>query len=102
MTESWPTSELSALSAALDVVAEHAGLNHRYRKLIAASRAELDAERVRTTQARGIAKRLLVLVKAAGPDFAGELPADAARDLRAGLDQADVLVHDTPPESPGP
>jgi hypothetical protein len=87
-----PTSSLSPLRDALEVLDQHAELNHRYRKLIEESREVLAAEEIRLTQARGIAKRLLVLVKAAGPDFAGELEASERSRLRSGLDQGDDLI----------
>src|SRR5690606_28841480 len=86
------TSELTGLAAALDVVAEHAELNHRYHKLIDDSRRALAAEEVRLTQARGIAKRLMVLVKAAGPNFADTLPEQSRQALNDGLMRAHGLV----------
>ncbi|KEI45256.1 hypothetical protein [Saccharopolyspora rectivirgula] len=86
------TSELTGLAAALDVVAEHAELNHRYHKLIDDSRRALAAEEVRLTQARGIAKRLMVLVKAAGPNFADTLPEQSRQALNDGLMRANDLV----------
>lgn len=87
------TARLSRLTAALDVVDAHAELNHRYRRLITDSRTALSGEEVRLTQARGIAKKLMVLVKAAGVDFADQLPAAERRTLDAGLAQADQLVY---------
>ncbi|GAA2809838.1 hypothetical protein [Saccharopolyspora taberi] len=87
------TGELADLLGALDVVAG-ADLNDRYRKLITDSRRALEAEQIRLTQARGIAKRLMVLVKAAGPDFRDGLDEPARRALDAGLTQADSLVHE--------
>ena len=56
------------LSEALDVV-ERAEFNDRYRKLISDSRELLAQEQVRLTQARGIAKKLMVLSRRAGADF---------------------------------
>lgn len=88
------TSELARLSAALDVVAR-ADLNDRYRKLIHDSRELLAQDRVRLTQARGIAKKLMVLSRRAGEDFRGGLDASSAAELRAGLDQADELVYES-------
>ncbi len=87
-----PTADLRRLVNALDVVDEHAELNHRYRKLITDSRQMLAAEQVRLTQARGLAKRLMVLVKAAGPQLRDGLDADRLDQLAAGLTQADELV----------
>lgn len=87
------TARLSRMSAALDVVDEHAELNHRYRRLITDSRHAMSGETVRLTQARGIAKKLMVLVKAAGTDFADRLPAAERRTLTEGLEQADELVY---------
>src|SRR3979409_1015692 len=54
-----PTDVLGRLAGALDVVDQYAELNHRYRKLIRDSREVLGAERIRLTQARGVAQRLL-------------------------------------------
>lgn len=89
------TAELTRLSSALDVLDQHAQLNHRYRKLITDSREILAAERIRLTQARGIAKKLMVLVKAAGPDFRTILNASDREALEAGLTQADELIYGT-------
>ena len=86
------TAELADLRGALDVVDEHADLNHRYRKLIADSRQTLAADEIRLTQARGLAKRLLVLVKAAGPTFRDDLDEPSRRALEAGLTQANTLI----------
>lgn len=91
--EQVPTSELSRLAAALDVVDARAELNHRYRRLITDSREALAAPRVRLTQARGLAKKLMVLVKAAGPEFRDGLPAAEQVAVRDGLAQADELVY---------
>ncbi|WP_460960930.1 hypothetical protein [Parasphingorhabdus pacifica] len=87
------TARLSRMNAALDVVDEHAELNHRYRRLITDSRNAMGGETVRLTQARGIAKKLMVLVKAAGADFADQLPAAERRTLTEGLEQADELIY---------
>ncbi|MBA8827066.1 hypothetical protein FHX42_004450 [Saccharopolyspora lacisalsi] len=89
------TAELSRLAEALNVVDEHAELNHRYRKLIHDSRQQLDAEEVRLTQARGMAKKLMVLVRAAGQGFRDDLGAAERASLDAGLSQADELVYGT-------
>ncbi|SDP88267.1 hypothetical protein SAMN04487905_111181 [Actinopolyspora xinjiangensis] len=88
-----PTDRLSRLAEALEVVDRHAEINHRYRKLIHDSREMLAAEDVRLTQARGMGKKLMVLVRAAGPDFREELEPEQRRSLDAGLAQADELVH---------
>lgn len=87
------TTRLSRLAGALDVVDAHADLNHRYRRLITDSRQSLAAEEIRLTQARGIAKKLMVLVKAAGTGFADGLDAADRKALEAGLAQADELVY---------
>lgn len=89
------TAELSRLAAALDVVDARAELNHRYRKLITDSRQALAARQVRLTQARGIGKKLMVLVKAAGPEFRTALDETEAAAIDAGLAQADELVYGT-------
>lgn len=87
-----PTEELRRLAIAFDVVDRHAELNHRYRKLVEDSRDVLTAEQIRLTQARGLAKRLMVLTKAAGPELRGQVT-DPERDaLDDGLRQADELV----------
>lgn len=88
-----PTNELSRLAVALDVVDARAELNHRYRRLITDSRAALEGSQVRLTQARGIAKKLMVLVKAAGPEFVDGLPEAERTAVRDGLAQADVLIY---------
>ena len=88
------TSELARLSGALDVV-ERADFNDRYRKLISDSRELLAQEQVRLTQARGIAKKLMVLSRRAGEDFHAGLDEPSTAQLRAGLDQADELVYET-------
>lgn len=89
------TAELARLAAALEVVDSRAELNHRYRKLITDSRAVLARPRIRLTQARGIGKKLMVLVKAAGPDFRAELPDSERAAVDEGLEQADELVRST-------
>ncbi|MGP4015259.1 hypothetical protein [Saccharopolyspora sp. 5N708] len=86
------TSELADLASALDVVDGHADLGDRYRKLIADSRRTMADDEIRLTQARGLAKRLMVLVKAAGPNFREELPDAARAELDRGLAQANALV----------
>ncbi|MGH3434998.1 MAG: hypothetical protein ACRDRN_00860 [Sciscionella sp.] len=89
------TSGLTRLSSALDVVAQHANLNDRYRRLIDDSQRMLGTEQIRLTQARGIAKKLVVLHRAAGPQLRAELT-DIDRDaLNAGLAQADELIYRT-------
>lgn len=88
-----PTDRLSPLAEALEVVDRHAEINHRYRKLIHDSREMLAATDVRLTQARGMGKKLMVLVRAAGPGFREGLPPEQRRALDAGLAQADELVH---------
>jgi len=88
------TADLARLSEALDVV-ERADFNDRYRKLISDSRELLAQEQVRLTQARGIAKKLMVLSRRPGADFHAGLDEAGAALLRAGLDQADELVYET-------
>lgn len=96
-----PTSELSRLAEALTVVDRHAELNHRYRKLIDDSRVLLAGEEVRLTQARGIAKKLMVLVRRAGEGFRESLAERERAALDAGLGQADDLVYGDTPDSTG-
>lgn len=93
--EAVATSELARLANALDVVDRRAELNHRYRKLIHDSRALLAQQQVRLTQARGIAKKLMVLVRAAGSDFREQLDEQRARAIDDGLAQANELVYET-------
>ncbi len=93
--EAVATSELARLANALDVVDRRAELNHRYRKLIHDSRALLAQQQVRLTQARGIAKKLMVLVRAAGSDFREQLDEQQARAIDDGLAQANELVYET-------
>ncbi len=93
--EAVATSELARLANALEIVDRRAELNHRYRKLIHDSRTLLAQRQVRLTQARGIAKKLMVLVRAAGPDFRQVLDEQQARVLDDGLAQADELVYET-------
>jgi len=88
------TSELGRLSGALDVV-ERAAFNDRYRKLITDSREQLAQREIRLTQARGIAKKLMVLSRRAGADFHAGLDEPSTAQLRAGLDQANELVYET-------
>lgn len=88
------TSELARLSEAFDVV-ERADLNDRYRKLIHDARNLLAQEQIRLTQARGIAKKLMVLARRAGEDFRDGLDCSSATALEAGLAQADELVYET-------
>lgn len=92
------TTELAPLAGALDVVDAHAEINHRYRKLIHDSRAMLAAADVRLTQARGMGKKLMVLVRAAGEAFRDELEVADREALDAGLKQANDLVYE---DSPG-
>lgn len=84
---------LARLAAALDLLDAHAELNHRYRRLITDSQHLLRGERMRLTQARGIAKKLMVLVKAAGPEFTEGLAEADRAAIEAGLAQADELVY---------
>ena len=93
--ETVATSELARLSNALEVVDRQAELNHRYRKLIHDSRALLARRQVRITQARGIAKKLMVLVRAAGSNFREQLDEQQVRALDDGLAQANELVYET-------
>ncbi|TDD89649.1 hypothetical protein E1202_10195 [Saccharopolyspora karakumensis] len=85
------TSELADLTRALELL-DRADLNHRYRKMLDESRQLLTADQIRLTQARGLAKRLMVLIKAAGPDFPATLDDEAREILRAGEAKADDLV----------
>ncbi|WP_235874890.1 hypothetical protein [Saccharopolyspora aridisoli] len=86
------TSELADLTRALELLDSRADLNHRYRKMLDESRQLLTADQIRLTQARGLAKRLMVLIKAAGPDFPGTLEHESREILRAGETKADDLV----------
>lgn len=95
------TARLAELAGALDVIDEHAELNHRYRKLIDISRQALGNEYVRLSQARGIAKRIMVLVRASGAGFAESLPEAERTRLDAGLTRANVLVFDSDPDAAG-
>lgn len=88
-----PTAELTRLAAAMQLVDSHADLNRRYRRLVDDSQQQLAHEQVRLSQARGMAKKLMVLVKACGADLRDNLT-DTERDtLDAGLTQADELVY---------
>lgn len=89
------TRRLEPLAEALRALDEHAELNHRYRKMLTETRELLTAPEIRLTQARGAAKRLVVLCRAAGP--VDEFPAYAADALRAGQEQADELINDAEP-----
>ncbi|WP_019852762.1 hypothetical protein [Actinopolyspora mortivallis] len=93
-----PTERLSPLARALDVVDRHAEINDRYRALIHDSRRLLAQTDVRLTQARGMGKKLMVLVRrGAGEGFRESLPQREREELDAGLRQADDLVYgDTP------
>lgn len=86
------TSDLAELDRALELLGEHADLNHRYRKMLDESRELLAQPQIRLTQARGLAKRLMVLIKAAGEDLPEQLPADTRAELDAGRRRADSLV----------
>ncbi|MGW1677235.1 hypothetical protein [Saccharopolyspora sp. NPDC002376] len=88
------TAELTDLGRAFEVIDQHAEINRRYREMLTASQQILAADAIRLTQARGLAKRLMVLIKAAGPDFRGSLPEDARTALDAGSAQANALVLD--------
>lgn len=81
------------MAGALDVLDRHAELNHRYRKLLHESREVLAAERIRLTQARGVAKRLMVLARAARPELPEDLGPGQRAALQDGLSQADELVY---------
>lgn len=89
------TSGLSDLAQALRIVDSGAELGHRYRKLLDDARRVLDNTEIRVTQARGIAKKLLVLTKAAGPDFLAGLTAPERERLDAGLAQAHDLIRES-------
>ena len=86
-----PTAELGRLAAAMQLVDSHADLGAR-RRLVDDSQRQLAGEQVRLTQARGIAKKLMVLVKACGDDLRGKLNETQRDTLDAGLTQADELV----------
>lgn len=87
------TRELARLARAMQIIDEQAELNHRYRKLVRESRQVLDTEQIRLTQARGVAKKLMVLAKAAGSSLTERLPRADRDALAAGLAEADELVH---------
>lgn len=91
------TSRLEPLAAALRALDEHAELNHRYRKMLTETRELLRTPEIRLTQARGAAKRLVVLCRAAGA--VDEFPGHAADAVRAGQEQADSLINDAEPGS---
>ncbi|QGK71567.1 hypothetical protein GIY23_20435 [Allosaccharopolyspora coralli] len=91
------TADLDGLAGAFTVLDTHAELNHRYRKLIEDSYAQLAAERVRLTQARGMAKKVQVLVRAAGPEFRDTLGEPERTALDAGLTQAETLIQHAHP-----
>lgn len=93
--ETMPTADLSRLAAAMRVLDQHAELNRRYRKLVDDSQQQLAADEVRLTQARGMAKKLMVLVKAAGEDMRGQLSTAERDALDAGMTQANELVYGT-------
>ncbi|RRO13011.1 hypothetical protein EIL87_25470 [Saccharopolyspora rhizosphaerae] len=86
------TTDLAELTRALQLLDTHADLNDRYRKMLHESLAQLAEPQIRLTQARGLAKRLMVLLKAAGPDLEADLPPEARVTLEAGRAQADDLV----------
>ncbi|MEB3368686.1 hypothetical protein [Saccharopolyspora mangrovi] len=86
------TADLADLTRALQLLDTRADLNDRYRKMLHESLAMLAEPQIRLTQARGLAKRLMVLIKAAGPDFPATLTADARETLAAGEAKADDLV----------
>jgi|GEM_PF-3333424 len=88
-----PTSGLSRLSAAMNLMDHHVDLGPRYHKLITESQQQLADTEVRLSQARGIAKKLMVLAKASGDDLRSNLTASEADTLDAGLAQADELVY---------
>jgi len=88
-----PTSELSRLSAAMNLMDHHVDLGPRYHKLITESQQQLAGTDVRLSQARGIAKKLMVLAKASGDELRHGLTDTEAEVLDAGLAQADELVY---------
>jgi hypothetical protein len=92
------TAGLSSLAEALRIVDARADLNRRYRKLIDDAREVLDSTEIRVTQARGIAKKLLVPTKAAGPDLVATLAAQERERLDAGLTQARDLIRESAEE----
>jgi hypothetical protein len=93
------TTGLSSLAAALGVLDAHSDLNRRYRKLIEDSRRLLRETEIRQTQVRGIAKKLLVLAKAVGPEFRTSLSIVDRDHLDAGVDLASELLRETRPDS---
>jgi len=88
-----PTSELSRISTAMELMDRHVDLGPRYHKLITESRQQLTGTEVRLTQARGIAKKLMVLAKASGDDLRNRLSDTENSTLDAALEQADELVY---------
>lgn len=89
------TSDLEPLAAAMKVVDEHAEFNHRYRRMLGDSRQLLAAEEIRLTQARGLAKKLLVLVRAAGAQMRAELDTGESEAIDSGLARANELIYST-------
>lgn len=77
----------------MQILDAHADINHRYRKLIHESLRDLDKQHVRLTLARGIAKRLIVLSRAAGAAVREQLTAGEAETLDTALAKADRLVY---------
>ncbi|SFS44838.1 hypothetical protein [Saccharopolyspora flava] len=86
------TTDLEDLARALELLDARADLNDRYRKMLHESQALLNEPQIRLTQARGLAKRLMVLIKAAGPDFPDTLGRQERDTLTAGTEKADDLV----------
>lgn len=86
-------ADLSRLAAAMQLVAHRADLGARQR-LVDDSQHQLAAEQIRLTQARGIAKKLMVIVNACGDDLRGKLTDVEERTLDDGLSQATELVFD--------
>ncbi|MDI2029096.1 hypothetical protein QFW96_10770 [Saccharopolyspora sp. TS4A08] len=87
-----PTEDLADLTRALELLDSRADLNDRYRAMLQESLALLTQPQIRLTQARGLAKRLMVLIKAAGPDFPDALDETSRNTLTAGRSKADDLV----------
>ncbi|SDU66440.1 hypothetical protein SAMN04489733_7941 [Amycolatopsis keratiniphila] len=80
------------MAHAITMVEDHADLNHRYQALIDDSHVVLSSDQIRLTQARGLAKRLVVLVKAADTELQAELTKTQRDVIDAGLSQADALI----------
>ncbi|AUS77679.1 hypothetical protein C1701_04080 [Actinoalloteichus sp. AHMU CJ021] len=96
------TPDLSPLETAMELLDRHATLNDRYRRLIADARPVFVDPAPRGSQVRGVAKKLIVLVRAARAELDRVLAPEQVAAVERGERVAWRVLRDEPRREPGP